>query len=76
MAHWLFYAGPENYLSASGERDVTGMEGLWSGAPDVREGDVAVLYRRSLSRWTGAQMRELTGMSLERAQEATSRSCG
>lgn len=69
MAHRLFYAGPENYLSASGERDFAAVEGLWSGAPGVREGDLAVLYRRSLSRWSAEQMSELTGMSLELAQE-------
>ena len=50
MGYWLFYAGPENYLCEQGERDFTAGEMIWSGAPGVRPGDLAALYRTSLSR--------------------------
>jgi hypothetical protein len=76
MAHWLFYAGPENYLGASGERDFAAADGLWSGAAGVRECDLAVLYRRSLSRWSAEQMSELTGMSPEQARGLRERRIG
>jgi predicted RNA-binding protein with PUA-like domain len=69
MAYWLFYSGPENYLSAEGERNFAAETGLWSGAPGVRNGDLAVLYRRSLTKVSVGQMREMTGMSLQRARE-------
>jgi hypothetical protein len=40
MKYWLFYAGPENYLSEDGERNFTG-ELVWSSAPEVSPGDLA-----------------------------------
>jgi hypothetical protein len=54
MKYWLFYAGPENYLSEDGERQFTG-ELVWSSAPEVSPGDLALLYRRSLSKVTAAR---------------------
>jgi hypothetical protein len=52
---WLFYAGPENYLDAGGERDFAASECVWSCSPDVAVGDVALLYRRALN-WSIATM--------------------
>jgi hypothetical protein len=76
MGYWLFYAGPENYLSERGERDFTAEQGLWSGAPSVREGDLAALYRKSLSKLSVEQMSELTGMSRQLATEVKDRHIG
>jgi hypothetical protein len=76
MGHWLFYAGPENYLCAHGERNFAAEEGLWSGASGVRNGDLAALYRKSLSKVSIEQMRELTGMSLQLAAEVKQRQIG
>jgi hypothetical protein len=76
MGYWLFYAGPENYLCELGERDFATGEYLWSGAPGVREGDLAALYRTSLSKLGAEQMRELTGMSLQLATEVKRRHIG
>jgi len=67
MKYWLFYAGPENYLSEDGERQFTG-ELVWSSAPEVSPGDLALLYRRSLSKVTVQMMVEGTGMPVETAE--------
>jgi len=67
MKYWLFYAGPENYLSEDGERQFTG-ELVWSSAPEVSPGDLALLYRRSLSKVTVQMMVEGTGMPVEIAE--------
>jgi len=66
MKYWLFYAGPENYLPEDGERNFTG-ELVWSSAPEVSPGDLALLYRRSLSKVTVQMMVEGTGMPVETA---------
>jgi len=76
MGYWLFYAGPENYLCERGERDFANEEGPWSGAVGVRAGDVAVLYRKLLSKLTAQQISELTGMSLQLAAEIKRRQIG
>jgi hypothetical protein len=76
MAYWLFYSGPENYLSAEGERNFASEIGLWSGVPGVRKGDLALLYRRSLTKVSVGQMREMTGMSLQRARVVKRRKIG
>lgn len=76
MGHWLFYAGPESCLCAQGERDFVGEEGLWSGAPGVREGDLAVLYRKSLLKVSLEEAVEMTGMSLHLAAEVKRRRIG
>ena len=67
MKYWLFYAGPENYLSEDGERNFTG-ELVWSSAPEISPGDLALLYRRSLSKVTVQMMVEGTGMPVETAE--------
>ena len=76
MGYWLFYAGPENYLFANGERDFAAEEGLWSGAPGVREGDLAMLYRKSMSKVSVEDMTEFLGMSVEVATEVKERRIG
>jgi len=69
MGNWLFYAGPENYLGADGERSLGTETVLWSGAPGGRKGDLAALYRRSLTKVSVEQLREMTGMTVQRARE-------
>ena len=48
------------------ERNFTG-ELVWSSAPEVSPGDLALLYRRSLSKVTVQMMVEGTGMPVETA---------
>jgi len=69
MGYWLFYAGPENYLGADGVRRLGTETALWSGAPGGRKGDLAALYPRSLTKVSVEQLREMTGMTVQRAQE-------
>lgn len=76
MRYWLFYAGPENYLSEQGERDFTNIEVVWSSVPDVAKGDQVLLYRKSLSDWSLNTMVELTGMSIKKAQELKRKGIG
>ena len=66
---WLFYSGPENYLDKHGERDLTSGRFLWSCAKGTAKGDLALLYRRSL---TGASIKEMINeglISQRRAEE-------
>lgn len=51
-------------------------EGLWSGAPGVCEGDLAVLYRKSMSRVSVEEMTELAGMRPQLAAEVKQRRIG
>jgi hypothetical protein len=76
MGNWLFYAGPENYLGADGERSLGTETVLWSGAPGGRKGDLAALYRRSLTKVSVEQLREMTGMTVQRAREVKRRQIG
>src|SRR4030095_8217005 len=76
MSYWLFYAGAENYLCEHGERDFSAEEVRWSGAPGVRKGDLAALYRKSLSKLNAEQICDLTGMSLPLAAGVKQRSIG
>ena len=66
---WLFYSGPENYRDKHGERDLTSGRFLWSCAKGTAKGDLALLYRRSL---TGASIKEMINeglISQRRAEE-------
>jgi hypothetical protein len=67
MSVWLFYAGPENYLDARGEAEFA-HELVWSAAPQVRIGDTAVLYRRSLGKLTAERLAKDADMPLTLAQ--------
>jgi len=67
MSAWLFYAGPENYLDARGEVEFA-HELLWSAAPQVKIGDTALLYRRSLGKLTAERLAKDANMPLALAQ--------
>jgi hypothetical protein len=67
MSAWLFYAGPENYLDASGEVEFA-HEVVWSAAPDVKIGDTVLLYRRTLGKLTAEQLARGTNMPLGLAE--------
>jgi len=45
---WLFYAGPENYLSSSGVRDLQ-QESFWSCESETQKGDLILIYRKSMN---------------------------
>lgn len=68
MTPWLFYAGPENYLDRTGLRTFTRRDSVWSCEPETAPGDLALLYRRSLSAVSVKQLVELLGMSLDAAR--------
>ncbi len=76
MRYWLFYAGPENYLSDQGERDFSNTEWVWSGPREATQGDLALLYRKSLSRLSANEMAQSTGMPMEKAEELKRRGIG
>jgi hypothetical protein len=76
MKRWLFYAGPENYLSNQGERDFTNAQGTWSSSREVRPGDLVLLYRKTLTKTSAADMVHLTGMSLDTAEALRRRGIG
>ena len=67
MSAWLFYAGPENYLDARGEVEFS-QELVWSATPQVRIGDTALLYRRSLGKLTPERLAKDAHMPLALAQ--------
>lgn len=46
--YWLFYAGPENYLSRDGIRELP-QEVFWSCEAETRQGDLILVYRRSMN---------------------------
>lgn len=69
IKHWLFYAGPENYLSERGEIDFNRGKWHWSASPEVAMGDLVLLYRRSMARLTVDAIVEMTGMPERTAQE-------
>jgi hypothetical protein len=75
MNHWLFYAGPENFLDRTGVRQFAG-HWRWSCTPDVESGDLAILYRRSLTKLSVAAMVEAFGMTTDVAQAVKSQSIG
>jgi predicted RNA-binding protein with PUA-like domain len=76
MRYWLFYAGPENYLSEQGERDFAQGEWEWSGVPEVSKGDLALLYRKSVTRISAKALVELVGMPIETAHELKRKGIG
>jgi hypothetical protein len=76
MRYWLFYAGPENYLVATGERDSSREELLWSAAPEVAPRDLALLYRTSVSRLSVNEMVRLAGMSTDVAKQLKAQRIG
>ena len=61
---WLFYARPEAWLDASGERRFEEIM-LWSCEKGTRVGDLALLYRISLDRIKVDQMVSHLGMTRE-----------
>ena len=67
MSAWLFYAGPENYLDSQGEVAFS-QELVWSATPQVRVGDTALLYRRSLGKLTAERLAKDAHMPLALAQ--------
>ena len=69
LNYWLLYAGPENYLCADGIRDFSAMEVQWSGAPGMKRGDRALLYRKSMKKFTLQELSVMSDLSLERAME-------
>jgi hypothetical protein len=75
MNHWLFYAGPENFLDRAGLRQFAG-HWRWSCTPDIATGDVAILYRRSLAKTSAAAMVEALGMAAEVAQALKGQAIG
>lgn len=66
---WLFYSGPENYLDKHGERDFTSGRFLWSCAKGTAKGDLALLYRRSLTRASAKDMVSEGLISEKKAEE-------
>jgi len=64
---WLFYARPEAWLDASGERHFEEIM-LWSCEKGTRVGDLALLYRISLDRIKVDQMVSHLGMKREMAE--------
>ena len=59
---WLFYARPEAWLDASGERHFEEIM-LWSCEKGTRVGDLALLYRISLDRVKVDEMISHLGMN-------------
>jgi hypothetical protein len=60
--YWLFYAGPENYLSEAGVRELPG-ETFWSCEPQTREGDLILVYRKSMNQLSVDRLVEEFGMA-------------
>ncbi len=72
---WVFYAGPENYLDESGERQYRGKI-FWSCEPQTRKGDLILLYRKSINRLTISDLSQRFKMAKEVAQEIKQRRVG
>ena len=46
--YWIFYAGPENYLFEKGVCDFP-QKTFWSCEPETKQGDLILVYRRSMN---------------------------
>lgn len=59
--YWLFYAGPENYLSEGGLQDLP-QEAFWSCEPETKRGDQIIVYRKSMDQLSVATLVSKFGM--------------
>ncbi len=59
--YWLFYAGPENYLSEAGLLELP-RETFWSCEPQTSEGDLILVYRKSMSQLSVDRLVQQFGM--------------
>lgn len=65
--YWLFYAGPENYLCASGVQELN-EEIFWSCESETRKGDLILLYRKSINQRTAKSLSSDFQMPLDVAK--------
>ena len=72
---WLFYAGPENYLDANGERGYPN-EIFWSCEPGTCKGDIILLYRKSINNLNVDALIDRFKMTKEVAQDIKKRRVG
>lgn len=59
--YWLFYAGPENYLFEGGARDFP-REAFWSCERETKQGDLILVYRKSMDQLSVAYLVRQYGM--------------
>jgi len=59
--YWLFYAGPENYLCDRGISELP-QENYWSCESETREGDLILVYRKSMDQLSVDKLIEEFGM--------------
>jgi hypothetical protein len=59
--YWLFYAGPENYLSDQGICELP-KESFWSCEPETRKGDLILVYRKSMDQLSVDKLVQEFGM--------------
>jgi hypothetical protein len=66
--YWLFYAGPENYLSDQGICELP-QETFWSCEPETRKGDLILVYRKSMDQLSVEKLVQEFGMPQHVANE-------